>query len=184
MNNQLTLNSTENPSIKPTPLKLAGWFLILLGIAAIVGFPTAAVAIDLWLGFVLLLAGTGQLVYAWNLRTHSGSVWRFLWAICYLLAGSVLLLNPPSGIVTLAFVLGVLFLVEGVFRFFLAAQLTTHRLLLVADGVLVIAIGAVILSGWPADSTWVVGVLVGIRLIVSGILLLTVGPPFQNTTPL
>jgi len=64
---------------------------------------------------------------------------------------------------------------EGVFAFKFRQLPGTGWLLF--DGVLTVAIAAMIASAWPASSAWAVGVLVGVTMISSGFarLMLSIG---------
>ena len=43
------------------------------------------------------------------------------------------------------------------------------------NGVVTIALGWMILKGWPVSGAWAIGILVGIRLLFSGVAMLTLG---------
>jgi uncharacterized membrane protein HdeD (DUF308 family) len=51
---------------------------------------------------------------------------------------------------------------------------------MILDGIIGLIVGAMILTRWPEDSAFIVGTVVGIRLLLSGILVLAVGTAFGN----
>jgi uncharacterized membrane protein HdeD (DUF308 family) len=114
--NEKQATQTDEGKVLSMSLRIASGFCILLGIVSILAPLVAAMAIELFLGVILLLTGSGELVFAWELRSAHGAAWRFLRAACFLLAGIVLLAFPLSGIITLALVLGVMFIMDGVLR--------------------------------------------------------------------
>ena len=113
-------------------------------------------------------------------RSADGSAWRFLRSVCFLATGGILLALPLTGIVTLALVLGFGFMIDGAFRLTLAAKIDRSRRWLFMDGVLGILLGVIILMGWPADSVFILGTLVGIRLIMAGCVMLMIGAAMRR----
>gem|GEM_PF-1611572 len=155
-------------------LIVAGCLQILLGVGCIASPGLAAFAVELIIGMIFLMAGVAELLSAWNLRPLRGPFW-FLPATCMVFAGAVLLAYPLSGIVTLALVVGVLFAVEGTLRLLLASNAEHQKTLVRIDGLLCVLTGVVILLGWPGDSGFIIGIVVGLRLILSGLVLLMTG---------
>ncbi len=137
---------------------------------------------DVFLGVACLLTGCGELAFAWDVRKAHGSIWRFLRAAFYIVGGIVLLVFPQLGIAALAWVMSLLFIVDGILRILMASHVSQNKAFLIIDGILGILIGVMILSAWPLDGPWVVGVLVGIRLLVAGVVLLWVGSHFRETS--
>lgn len=170
------LQSDVSPQkLLPTGLIIAGGLQILLGVACLVTPSIAALAAEVLMGVVVLMAGLADLMFSWELRSMQGSVWRFLRAGSFLAVGIALLAWPLSGIVTLALVLGLTFLLDGSFRFVTSLQMKRHRGFALLDCGLGILVGIIILSGWPADSVFILGIIVGIRVMMGGILALMIG---------
>src|SRR5262249_51086484 len=73
--------------------------------------------------------------------------------------------------VTLTFVLAILFLASGIseFALFFRVRSAPHSGWILINAVVDIIIGLLVLRNWPANSLWLLGVLVGISLIVAGI---------------
>jgi hypothetical protein len=55
-----------------------------------------------------------------------------------------------------------------------------HRGFALLDCGLGILVGIIILSGWPADSVFILGVIVGIRLMIGGFLAIMIGAGIRN----
>ena len=89
---------TDERKLLSRSLKIAGGLLIALGILSMIVPWAAAIAIEAFLGVVFLLAGGGELMFAWEFRSIEGAAWRFLRAAGFLAAGVVLLVFPFSGI--------------------------------------------------------------------------------------
>lgn len=153
----------------------AGIIQMLLGLSSIAAPQFAAITAELLFGTIVFIAGGAELIYAWEMRAFGGSFWRLLRASCFLGTGSILLFSPLTGIMTLALALGATFVIDGVLRLIVASQVHRRHGLMILDGLIGLLLGAMILTGWPANSIFIVGTVVGIRLLFSGILVLVVG---------
>ncbi len=179
MNSQPT-PETDQRKLLSRSLKIAGGLLIALGVISIIVPAAAAIAIEAFLGVVFLFTGVGELMFAWEFRAVGGAAWRFLRAAGFFAAGVLLLIFPLVGIGALALVLGILFMTDGILRLLVASHLERNRGFVIFDGILGILLGFVILMGWPGNSAWVIGILVGIRLLLTGIVLWTIGSAFRS----
>jgi uncharacterized membrane protein HdeD (DUF308 family) len=91
------------------------------------------------------------------------------------LLGLVFLLFPRIGIevMTLCVVAG--FLSEGVFSILFALRLSRRASRwgwMAASGAASLALGLVVLFGWPGTATWLLGLLIGVNFLITGIALL------------
>lgn len=189
-------NSTDHPSAvvesEITSVELerslrisfavAGGLLVLIGLAAMLLPMATAIALEVLVALALLLAGVGYGIHAATARRWEGVWWPGLWSLLYIAAGIMLLAFPMAGIASLAMVISIAFVLEGVSKLLLAARLScfVNRQMLVADGVLGTALGILIWSGWPGDSAWVLGLLTGLRFLISGSLLLILSCPVMR----
>jgi len=149
-----------------------GIALVVLGILALLAPMLATVAATLFFGWILLLSGLIGLVTTIRARRAPGLAWSLLSAVIGLAAGVYLLVLPVPGAVSLTLVLTAFLLLEGVASILFALE---HRRGLsgrwgwvLASGILYIALGAIILSGFPGSALWVLGLLVGINLLFGG----------------
>jgi len=104
------------------------------------------------------------------MRTWGGFAWQLAIGILFVLGGFDMAFFPLSGAITLALVLGVIFLVKGIFQLVLGFRYRPHAGWgwMVAAGALAVLVGLAILVQWPFSGAWVPGTLVGISLIFSG----------------
>jgi uncharacterized membrane protein HdeD (DUF308 family) len=151
-------------------IRNTGIVLVVVGALAIIAPMAAALAIELILGWLILLAGITQVIHA--LRSKGSS--RFWWeggiGVLYCLVAFSLLLDPMQGLVTLTLLLTILFIAEGIFKIILALQLrpvSTWPWLLVS-GLLSCALGFIILSNISGNASWVLGMMVGINFVFAG----------------
>ena len=142
----------------------------ILGILAVVLPVATGLAVEILVGSILILGGIIQCIRALWAWSWLGFMLRLLWSSLYLIAGVALLASPLRGLLTLALVLAVLFLVEGISKLALVSRLhpVRSRKWLFFDGAVAAMLGGLIWAGWPGDAQWVIGLLLGIRLLYLG----------------
>ena len=86
---------------------------MILGMAAIVTPPIAALAAEILFGGLFLISGIAGLVTNFWTRPATGFWWSLVSAVIGIAAGVVLLLWPLYGVLSLTFVLIALFAIEG-----------------------------------------------------------------------
>jgi len=151
--------------------------LILLGVLAIVIPFVATLATTLFIGWLLIIGGIAHAIHAFQNRRWAGFAWAIVSAILYVIAGILVVANPLVGTLTLTLVLAGFFIVNGVVKIIRALQ---HRAMsswgwLLFDGIITLALGALIVAQWPATAVWAIGLLVGIELLLGGFSMVLLG---------
>jgi uncharacterized membrane protein HdeD (DUF308 family) len=150
---------------------LWGILLIVFGMLA-VGSPfLAAVAVNLVVAWLIVLAGVVHLILAFHAHGAGSLVWKLLVGLAYLFFGAYLILHPVLGVVSLTLVLASLFLIEGILDivlFFRMRPLGGSSWVLI-DGIITLLLGLMIYKRWPSSSAWAIGTLVGVSMIISGV---------------
>jgi uncharacterized membrane protein HdeD (DUF308 family) len=167
-----------NPETPVGALKKAtGWSMIwgilmfVCGILAISLPLASSIGIVIVLAWLILFAGVSHLIFAFQSGSVGGFLWKLLLAVVYAVAGICLLVNPLPAVFTLTLVLAVFLFVEGVVEialYFGIRQVPNSGWVLF-DGVITLILGILIWRQWPSSSVWVIGTLVGISLIFSGL---------------
>jgi len=151
---------------------LWGVSLIVLGMLA-VGSPfIAAVAVNVVIAWLIVLAGVVHLTVAFHKRETGSLIWRLLVGLVYVCFGVYLIARPALGVVSLTLVLASLFLVEGILNialFFKVRSFLQGSSWLLIDGIVTLLLGLMIYSQWPSSSAWAIGTLVGVSMIISGV---------------
>lgn len=170
--------TSETSDIQPQLKKAATWSLalgILMVVAGVFALSlplTTGLSVAIWLGWIFSFVGILQLVYAWQTWDEGGFILKLLVGLLYSGTGIFLLTNPLKGVVTLTLALATFLLIEGALEVVLAFRLRSFSpnwAWILGHGVVTLMLGAVIWSGWPSSSTWVIGLLVGINIISSGV---------------
>jgi uncharacterized membrane protein HdeD (DUF308 family) len=156
---------------------VTGWsiavsfLLILAGILAI-GLPIAAgFAVSIVVAWLLVFCGVVHLVFGWHIRSIGGVIWQVLLGALYIGIGVFILIHPLAGLVTLTLALAIYLFAEGLLEMILAFQVRPQQGWgwLLFDGVVTLFLAILIWRGWPRSTEWVVGMLVGISMIFSGV---------------
>jgi len=169
-------------SAKTIAKESVGWsiglsvLMILAGILAIAVPQVAGLTVSLLVGWLLLFSGAAHLVFAWHARGAGGILWELLLGILYLFIGGYVLTRPLAGLATLTLALAIYLFFEGVLELVLSFRL---RPLpgwgwLLFDGIITLILAVMIWRTWPSSSEWVIGTLVGISMLFSGISRLTI----------
>src|SRR5216684_941323 len=126
---------------------LWGVLLIVFGMVAIGSPFLAAVAVNVVIAWLIVLAGVVHLMLAFRAHGAGNMIWK-------LLVG-----------------LASLFLIEGVLDIILFFKMRpaggTNWVLV--DGIITLLLGLMIYMQWPSSSAWAIGILVGVSMIISGV---------------
>jgi uncharacterized membrane protein HdeD (DUF308 family) len=166
-----------NPATPTTPVQKPGhspWIgalLIVLGIIAIALPVVSTIFVETWAALILISAGGAKLAYAFQTRSSGGFIWKLLLSILYVATGIMLFIYPTTGILTLTLLLGSFLLTEGVFELILAFRLRPQNnwLWVLGDGIITLILGAMIWFQWPFNAPWLIGTLVGVSVLFTGI---------------
>ncbi len=173
----MSVNTEIEMSVNTEIKRAAGWsiawsvLLIVAGVLAIIAPPLSGIAVTMLVGWLLVFSGAAHVAYAWHARSGGGILWGILLAILYVVTGGYLLWHPMAGLVSLTIVLAAYLLAESVLEFVLSFQLRPlpGSGWVLVDGILTLILALMIWWSWPASTEWVIGTLVGISMIFSGV---------------
>ena len=169
----------------PLPLvhKAGIWFIvtaiafIVLGTMAILAPFVAGLAVATLVGWLLLVGGVMHIVNGFRSGSVTRAVWQSLIGLFYLIAGLYFLTHPLMALGTLTLVLAFALFFEAVMD--LTAWWATRHLegsgWLLVNTFASTVLAVVIWLNWPSVSVWVIGTLVGIKLMISGFSRLMLG---------
>ena len=151
---------------------ILGAVLIVLGVIAMFAPMFATFTLIKLMGWLLILAAIEQGIHAYQARGEGGVFWKVALAVLYAVVAILLLRRPVSGAMAATAILGVLFLLDGIAE--IALGISTRREggrsgWLFAGGVMSLLFGGIILRSFPVSALWVLGLLVGVRLIFKGV---------------
>jgi uncharacterized membrane protein HdeD (DUF308 family) len=157
--------------------KRSAWSIAMGVLTAVLGvflilypFATAMITTVL-LGWILVLVGVAQFVFALHTQTVGNFFLKILLGILYVVAGIALAFLPIESVIVLTGVLGTLLLVQ-------AGLLTVTAFQMkpldgwgwyLADAIASLLLGVLIFVKWPNSSLWAIGTLVGVAVLMGGI---------------
>lgn len=154
-----------------TRFRNVGYVLIALGVLAIL-FPLVfSIAAKTLLGWVFLLTGAALLYHAFQAKEWQSAIWSGLIALMHIALGVYLAFFALTGLVGLTLLVGIAFLLQGVFEAMIAMQ---HRPKkgwgwLAFNGAATLGLGILLIVGLPSTALWAIGLLLGINFLTSGI---------------
>jgi uncharacterized membrane protein HdeD (DUF308 family) len=149
-----------------------GWSIVMLalGVLAILMPFTTGIAVAIFVGWLMVFGGFAYVAYAFAAQGAGAFLWRLLLGIVYVVGGGYLAFHPGIALESLTLVVAAIFFVEGVIEtivFFEFRALPGSGWILF-DGLLTLVLAYLIWRPWPSSSSWAIGILLGINLIVSG----------------
>ncbi len=153
-----------------------GWLLALgvllsaLGLLLIAAPALGTLAIDLLVGWFLIIGGIAQLIHAFMEKAWRGFLLEMASGALYLVVGILLVFYPIAGAQALTIFLAAFLLVEGIVRIAMALRLRRAQGWgwLLFGGIATVILALLIWMQWPASALWVLGLLVGINLLFTG----------------
>lgn len=157
--------------------KSVGWsiglsvLMIVAGILAIASPMAAGIAVNIWVAWLLVFSGAAHLVFAWYTRSTRGFLWELLLGIVYIFTGVYMLMHPVAGLESLTIALAIYLFLEAILEFVLGFSLRPlpGSGWLLVDGIVTLILAVMIWRTWPSSTGWVIGTLVGISMLFSGI---------------
>ena len=165
------------PGVAVVAGKMTGWsiaigvLMILAGLLAIAMPLEAGIAVNIFVGWMLLFAAVAHFIFAWSTRGAGSVIWKVLLGILYACAGVYLLEHPARGLATLTLALAFYLLIEGVMELMLFFG---HRAMagsgwFLFNAIVTLILGVMVWMTWPSSAEWVIGTLVGCSILFSGI---------------
>lgn len=153
-----------------------GWFvafgilIALSGALAIALVVSATIASVFLVGVFMIIAGAIEIGIGFGSQSWSRF---FLWiaaGLLYLAAGAIAIAQPLFAAIIFTLLLGAGLLATGIVRLWVAFHLPAGqpRGLVMFSGAVTTLLGLVIALGWPGNSLFILGMLLGVDLIFYG----------------
>jgi len=149
-----------------------GAVMAILGVIAICAPVAATIAVDIYVGWLLLISGVIGLITIVSTHHVHAFLWSLVTAALSVAIGVLLILKPIEGAVSLTIVLTAFFIAEGIFQTAVAIA-ARHAMVgtsvwMLLSGIADLVLAAIIIAGWPGTAIWALGLLVGVNLLTSG----------------
>jgi uncharacterized membrane protein HdeD (DUF308 family) len=147
-----------------------GVALVALGAAAFYNLPTATLVSVYAIGILMLIAAFARLAAAFLVRSWGG-LWLLLDALLYGAAGVLAIVNPTLGAKALTLALAFSLIFSGATRiaWSLALQPLSGWGWMTVSGIVSVLAGIVFIAGWPADTVYLLGMVIAVDLTFQGV---------------
>jgi uncharacterized membrane protein HdeD (DUF308 family) len=160
-----------------------GWFvalgiaMLVLGVIALGNLVVATVASVWFYGILLIIGGVAEIIHAFRVQTWGKMILELLAGLLYAVAGVICIMNPILASAVLTLMIGVAFIVTGIFRILAGFDLrpATGWGWVVAGGVMTVLLGILIIISWPGAALWVLGMFLGIDFVMQGVAWIALG---------
>lgn len=145
--------------------------MIVVGILALWLPAASSIGVARLLGWLMVFDAGFQLIHSFRSSGVGHVVWKVMVALIYLIVGLYFLMHPLLAVALVTIALATFFLIEGivdVFSYFATRRDRASHWILV-NGIVSIILAVMIWRHWPTSSLWVLGVLVGAGLLMTGL---------------
>ncbi len=151
-----------------------GVIFTLLGLFAMALPKIFSLTLDYFFGWLFVFGAIALAVRTILTPEMPNRTNTFLSTLLYLTLGILLLCYPISGILTLTLLMGVYFLFDGFAKIYGGIEMKpSHNWgWIVTNGMISLILALLIFGSWPSEASWVLGVLFGINLFITGIITL------------
>jgi uncharacterized membrane protein HdeD (DUF308 family) len=145
--------------------------MIAAGLLAISVPGVAGVAVTVIVGWLLIISAVLHLALAFGGGQPRAVVGEVLIAVLYGFIGYYVLSHPSVGLAALTAAITVYLFIEAILEFWLSYMLRPlpGAGWLLFDGIVTLALAIFVVSTWSSSASWLLGVLVGISMLFSGV---------------
>ena len=160
-----------------TAMSIFGVILIILGMLSMLAPGLTGLSVALFVGFLVLFGGTVRVVWAFRAGSLGRGILTFVIGVLTLIAGLMLVTDPllASGFLTI--MLAVYLIVDGIAEISAGNQRRPESGSgwLIFGGAISILLGIMIWTQYPLSGAFAIGILLGIKLFMVGLIMVTGG---------
>ena len=166
-----------------TALSIFGVILIILGMLSMLAPGLTGLSVAVFVGFLVLFGGAFRIVWAFRAGSLGRGMLTFVIGALTLIAGLMLITDPllASGFLTV--MLAAYLIVDGVAEIAAGNQRRPEpgSGWLIFGGVVSILLGIMIWRQYPLSGAFAIGILLGIKLFMVGLIMVTVGGALKQS---
>jgi len=151
-------------------LMLTGLVMVVMGLLALGAPLVAGVAVAFTVGSLVLLGGILQLILGVKAESWGSRIFGMILGLVALACGLLLIAHPLFSLGFLTWLLAGYLVLDGILQIVQALDIKPDRgwgVTLLA-GTLSVLLGVLIWRQWPLSGAWAVGILVGVKILLSG----------------
>ncbi|GAC1327477.1 MAG: HdeD family acid-resistance protein [Beijerinckiaceae bacterium] len=164
-----------------------GWFVgfgalaAILGLAALVLVVSATIASVVTIAIFIIITGGVEIAMGFGSRSWGRFFLFILLGLLYVVAGAFALAQPLLAAAVLTLMLGWALLATGAVRIWLGTHLPPgSKAMVIIAGIATALFGLVIILGWPGNSFFVLGIILGLDLLFYGSTMMAFGLRLKN----
>lgn len=152
-------------------LIILGVLTIILGVIALLYSVTTTIVTAVFFGILLVIGGISEEVFSTKyVREKTDRFLHLLLGLFAIVVGVISVVYPVIAAESLTILLGAFLTTSGLFMLIGAPLiLAAGRGWMIANGIISLLLGVLILVGWPMTGLWVIGLFIGIYLIFRGL---------------
>jgi uncharacterized membrane protein HdeD (DUF308 family) len=163
-------------------MSILGVIAIILGILCLLAPGMTGISVVTLMGLIVLAAGIVRMLWAFQAGSFGKGLLMFAIGGLTLLCGIALVANPlfASGVLTV--MLAVYFMVDGISEIIGGIQLRPESGWgwMVFGGIVSVWLGIMIWRQFPLSGVWAIGILLGIKLFLVGLIMVTGGSAVRS----
>jgi len=156
-------------------MRWMGVLTIIFGILAMMMPYITGQSVLTVIGILVMAGGIMRMIWAFKAGSLGKGILVFIIGGLTLLAGFWIITEPFIAAGALTIVLSAYFFLDGFAEIMAAFSLAEGKGWLIFDGVVTVVLGVLLFMGFPLSGPLAVGVLLGIKLLLAGITMLTLG---------
>ena len=156
---------------------IIGIIMLVCGFFAI-GSPLAAgLSVTIVVGVMLIVGGIAQCFLAFQAGAFGKGLLMFIMGALTAVAGVYLFNQPLAGLASITIFLAIYFVVTGIFELVTAFEIRPAEGwgVMLFHGLITLLLGIMIWRQFPLSGAWAVGILFGVKLMLSGWSLIFIG---------
>lgn len=156
---------------------IVGILMLICGFLAIGSPFVAGMSVTVVVGIMLIVGGISECFLAFKAGAFGQGLLIFVVGALTVVAGFYLFNQPVAGLAAITLFLAAYFVVTGISELIGAFQVRPAEGwgVMLFSGVITLLLGVMIWRQFPVSGAWAVGVLFGVKLVVSGWALIFIG---------
>ncbi len=162
-------------------LMVTACLFVLLGLFAGIEPFVAGLGVTLLVGWLLIAGGATHIISIFR-RDDAGAVWHLALGLVYIAGGVYFLSHPVIALEALTLLLAMLLFVEAGIDLvaYSAQRREPGAVWLLVNAFVTALLGTLIAMHWPAMTVWVIGTMVGLNMLATGVSRLMLGLAARN----
>ena len=159
-----------------------GVLLAVIGLLAIMAPLFTGMTITIMVGVLLFATGIFETVFAFKQDSFGKGALKFIFGGLSIAAGIAIFASPPEGMGVLTIILIAYFFAAGILGIVVSLQVKPAEgwQWIMFNAVITILFGILVVAGWPFSGMWLIGVYVGLKILMHGVVFILTGRTGQE----